>query len=76
MIPFSTIEDCWKNTIQGMITAPMLAETRSRYFGIGDRESSAAPEAISARPGWASTATRRKTSSNAPTAIAIRSTVE
>ena len=25
---FSTIDDCWKNTIHGMITAPMLAEAR------------------------------------------------
>src|SRR5271165_3341995 len=56
--PFSATEDCWKNTIQGMITAPMLAEASRRYLGsvIGIVS---APEITSSMPGWASKATNK-----------------
>lgn len=71
---FSTTEDCWKNTIHGMMTAPMLAEASKRYLGspIGI---AIAPEATAPTPGSASTATKRNASSKAPTAMAMRSTV-
>src|SRR5208282_6774692 len=56
-----------------MITAPILAATRYRYFG-SCHAISTDPEASAVSSGWARQATNKNTTSNAPTTIAILST--
>ena len=72
--PRSTIDACWKNTIQGMITAPMFAETRYRYFGFVDRDRHRVARHL-IEGGMGEPGDEQKHQFEAPTNIAMRSTL-